>query len=178
MALYFGNLSYEVTKEKLMEVCKPYGTVVNIVLPTDKMQNDRPKGFGFVTMKDDEEEDAILLALGPDSVGACRLTMDGRDIRVSKAEAKPQGGSGGGSGGGFRSNRTSSYSGGGSSGSRSYAGGGSRSGSGASSGSRFGGSSNGGSSYGSGGSRPPRSSNGGGSSFRGDRDNKRNNDYN
>jgi RNA recognition motif-containing protein len=54
MNIYVGNLSYEVTEENLAEIFEDYGTVSSTKIITDKY-NDRSKGFGFVTMDDQEE---------------------------------------------------------------------------------------------------------------------------
>jgi len=54
MNIYVGNLSYEVTEEILAEIFEAYATVNSTKIITDKY-NDRSKGFGFVTMDDQEE---------------------------------------------------------------------------------------------------------------------------
>jgi len=102
MSIYVGNLSYDVTQDDLSEVFKEYGTVKRVQLPTDR-ETGRPRGFGFVEMDSDDEEEKAIAALD----GAEWM---GRDIRVNKAkpreERRPGGGGGGynrrGGGGGGR----------------------------------------------------------------------------
>ncbi|MEM1167997.1 MAG: RNA-binding protein [Cyanobacteria bacterium P01_H01_bin.35] len=98
MSIYVGNLSYEVTQDDLSEVFKDYGTVKRVQLPTDR-ETGRPRGFGFVEMSTEEEEQSAIDALD----GAEWM---GRDIRVNKAkpreDRKPGGGGYNRRGGGGR----------------------------------------------------------------------------
>jgi RNA recognition motif-containing protein len=95
MSIYVGNLSYSVTQEELTAVFAEYGTVKRVQLPTDR-ETGRPRGFGFVEMSTDAEEDAAIEALD----GAEWM---GRDMKVNKArpreDRKPGGSFGGGRGG-------------------------------------------------------------------------------
>jgi len=59
MTVYVGNLSYTATEEDLNEVFKEYGSVKRIQLPTDR-ETGRMRGFAFVEMSDDAEEDAAI----------------------------------------------------------------------------------------------------------------------
>jgi RNA recognition motif-containing protein len=91
MSIYVGNLSYQVTEAELSGAFAEYGTVKRVQLPTDR-ETGRMRGFGFVEMDSDAEEDAAITALD----GAEWM---GRDLRVSKAkprESRPAGGGGGG----------------------------------------------------------------------------------
>jgi RNA recognition motif-containing protein len=93
MSIYVGNLSYQVTEAELSGAFAEYGTVKRVQLPTDR-ETGRMRGFGFVEMNSDAEEDAAITALD----GAEWM---GRDLRVSKAkprESRPAGGGGGGGG--------------------------------------------------------------------------------
>jgi RNA recognition motif-containing protein len=92
MSIYVGNLSYEVTSEDLTSVFAEYGTVKRVNLPTDR-ETGRPRGFGFVEMSTDAEEQAAIDALD----GAEWM---GRDLRVNKAKPREDRPSGGGSRGG------------------------------------------------------------------------------
>ncbi len=101
MSIYIGNLSYDATEADLNHVFSEYGTVKRVQLPTDR-ETGRMRGFGFVELENDAEEDAAIEALD----GAEWM---GRDIRVNKA--KPRENRGGGSfGGGHKSNRDFSRS--------------------------------------------------------------------
>lgn len=88
MSIYVGNLDYEITQEDLNEVFAEYGTVKRVHLPTDR-ETGRKRGFGFVEMTNDDEENAAISALD----GAEWM---GRSLRVNKArpreERSPSGG--------------------------------------------------------------------------------------
>ena len=93
MSIYIGNLSYDVTQEDLSEVFAEYGTVKRVHIPTDR-ETGRVRGFGFVEMESEANEDKAIEALD----GAEWM---GRTLRVNKA--KPRENSGSFAGG--RSNR-------------------------------------------------------------------------
>jgi RNA recognition motif-containing protein len=97
MSLYVGNLSYQVTPEDLEAVFADYGTVKRLQLPTDR-ETGRMRGFGFVEMSSDAEEDAAIEALD----GAEWM---GRALKVNKAKPKEDRGSSGGGRRDDRSNR-------------------------------------------------------------------------
>lgn len=95
MSIYVGNLSYQVTEEDVNTVFSEYGTVTRVQLPTDR-ETGRMRGFGFVEMSSEAEEQAAIDALD----GAEWM---GRDLKVNKAkprEERPAGGGWGGGGGG------------------------------------------------------------------------------
>jgi RNA recognition motif-containing protein len=95
MSIYAGNLSYQVTVENLQEVFKEYGTVKRVQLPTDR-ETGRVRGFAFVEMSSDAEEQAAIEALD----GAEWM---GRNLKVNKAKPREErGGRGGGGYGGER----------------------------------------------------------------------------
>lgn len=90
MSIYVGNLSYEVTKDDLNTVFAEYGTVKRVQLPVDR-ETGRPRGFGFVEMSSDAEEEAAIQALD----GAEWM---GRDLKVNKARPREESGNRGGGG--------------------------------------------------------------------------------
>lgn len=92
MSIYVGNLSYQVTQEDITSVFAEYGTVKRVHLPTDR-ETGRPRGFGFVEMSNDAEEEAAIAALD----GAEWM---GRDLKVNKAKPREDDRSGGNRGGG------------------------------------------------------------------------------
>ena len=91
MSLYVGNLSFEVGQEDLSSIFAEYGSVKRVQLPTDR-ETGRPRGFGFVEMGTEAEEDAAIEALD----GAEWM---GRTLKVNKA--KPREDRGGNSRGGY-----------------------------------------------------------------------------
>lgn len=80
MSIYVGNLDYAVEEDDLKEVFKDYGSVKRVYLPLDR-ETQRKRGFGFVEMSTDEEEDKAIEALD----GA---TWMGRDMKVNKARPR------------------------------------------------------------------------------------------
>ena len=88
MSLYVGNLSYEVTQETLNSVFAEYGSVKQVSLPTDR-ETGRLRGFAFVEMSTDAEENAAIEALD----GAEWM---GRNLKVNKARPREDRGSFGG----------------------------------------------------------------------------------
>jgi len=59
MSIYVGNLSYEVKEDDLRQVFAEYGTVKNVQLPIDR-ETGRVRGFGFVEMESDAQEEAAI----------------------------------------------------------------------------------------------------------------------
>lgn len=93
MSIYVGNLSFKVTQEDLMSVFAEYGSVKRVQLPTDR-ESGRPRGFGFVEMETEAEEDKAIAELD----GAEWM---GRVMKVNKAKPREErGGDRGGDRGG------------------------------------------------------------------------------
>jgi len=102
MSIYVGNLSYDVSEADLTAVFAEYGSVKRVQLPTDR-ETGRMRGFGFVEMGTDAEEQAAIDALD----GAEWM---GRDLKVNKAKPREdRGGSFGGGGGGGGGRRSNSF---------------------------------------------------------------------
>jgi RNA recognition motif-containing protein len=85
-----GNLSFDVTREELIEAFSEAGRVVDAKVPTDR-ETGRPRGFAFIEF---EEEDAVPRCIeklhGQD--------LKGRPLRVNEAEDRPPRPPGGGAG--------------------------------------------------------------------------------
>ena len=94
MKLYVGNLSYSTTEDMLRAEFESHGTVDDLALIMDR-DTGRPKGFGFVTMNNDDEAKAAIDALN-------ETDLDGRTIRVNEARPREDRRGGGGGGGGGR----------------------------------------------------------------------------
>ncbi|MGB5636872.1 MAG: RNA-binding protein [Waterburya sp.] len=90
MSIYVGNLNYEVTQEDLSEVFSEYGKVKRVHLPTDR-ETGKKRGFGFVEMETEAEEDSAIETLD----GAEWM---GRAIKVNKARPRENRSSFGGGG--------------------------------------------------------------------------------
>jgi RNA recognition motif-containing protein len=80
MSIYIGNLSYEVTSEDLKEVFTEYGTVERVYIPNDR-ETGRSRGFGFVEMGSEAEEDKAIETLD-------EAQWMGREIKVNKARPR------------------------------------------------------------------------------------------
>ncbi len=90
MSIYVGNLAFSVTQDDLNEVFGEYGKVKRVQVPVDR-ETGRPRGFAFVEMETDAQEEKAIVELD----GAEWM---GRDLRVNKArprEERPAGGGGG-----------------------------------------------------------------------------------
>lgn len=96
MTIYVGNLSYRATEDDLKQVFEEYGTVKRVVLPTDR-ETGRMRGFAFVDMNEDAQEDTAITELD----GAEWM---GRQLRVNKAKPREENG-GGRRGDGYGSKR-------------------------------------------------------------------------
>ncbi len=80
MSIYVGNLSYEVEQDDLNEVFAEYGTVKRVHIPTDR-ETGRVRGFAFVEMESEADEDKAIEALD----GA--EWMD-RTLKINKAKPR------------------------------------------------------------------------------------------
>lgn len=75
--LYVGNLSYDVTSDKLKEVFSQAGNVTSASVIVDR-QTQRSKGFGFVEMASEEEAQAAIDMFEGKEI-------EGRAVKVSEA---------------------------------------------------------------------------------------------
>ncbi|MBD2314960.1 RNA-binding protein [Desertifilum sp. FACHB-1129] len=80
MTIYIGNLSFQATEDDLKEIFEEYGKVSRISLPVDR-ETGKKRGFAFVEMEDDAQEDSAIAELD----GAEWL---GRSIKVNKAKPR------------------------------------------------------------------------------------------
>ncbi|MEA5533276.1 RNA-binding protein [Crocosphaera sp. XPORK-15E] len=82
MSIYVGNLPYEVTEADVTEAFAEYGTVKRVHLPTDR-ETGKARGFGFVEMEEDAQENAAIEELD----GAEWM---GRNLKVNKARPREE----------------------------------------------------------------------------------------
>mgnify|MGYP003572868527 FL=1 len=94
MKLYVGNISFDTSEDTLRNAFAEHGDVEEVAVITDR-DTGRPRGFAFVTMRDDNAARAAIDALNGKE-------LDGRSLNVNEARAKTGGGGGGGGGGGRR----------------------------------------------------------------------------
>jgi cold-inducible RNA-binding protein len=109
---FVGGLSWDTTDTTLRQAFAPHGTVTEATVVTDR-ETGRSRGFGFVTMEEEEAAKKAIAALNG-------TMLDGRTIKVDAAEDKPRrdGGGGGGGRGGGGGGRGGGYGGGGGGGGR------------------------------------------------------------
>ena len=80
MNIYVGNLDFKVTENDLSEIFSEYGQVESARIITDKYSG-RSKGFGFVTMENDDEGNAAIEAINGKEI---------KDRAVTVNEARPR----------------------------------------------------------------------------------------
>ena len=86
--IYVGNLTYGTTEQDLLDFFSEFGAIKEAKLIIDR-ETSRSKGFAFITFGSDQSVDkAIATANGAD--------LDGRTLKVNRAQNKTDGGSRGG----------------------------------------------------------------------------------
>ena len=91
MKIYVGNMSFDTTEASLEGLFSNYGDVSEVAVITDR-DTGRPRGFGFVTMPNDEEARNAIEQLNGEA-------FEGRTLNVNEARPKGSGVGGGGRGG-------------------------------------------------------------------------------
>lgn len=87
MTIYIGNLSFQVDEQDIRDVFAEYGKVSRVSLPMDR-ETGKKRGFAFVDMENETEEDAAIEGLD----GAEWM---GRELKVNKAKPRESSGRGG-----------------------------------------------------------------------------------
>ncbi|MFM1769671.1 MAG: hypothetical protein RJA22_2200 [Verrucomicrobiota bacterium] len=90
--LFVGNLSYNTTENDLQDAFAAHGTVLEANLMVDRMTG-RPRGFGFVTMSNQDEAQKAIDAMHGKDLGGRALTVN---IARPREDRPPGGGGGGG----------------------------------------------------------------------------------
>ena len=88
--IYVGNLSFDATESEVEQLFGQHGEVQSVAIVTDR-DTGRSRGFGFVEMTDDAQDQAAIDAIDGSELG-------GRSLKVNKARPRErdQRGSGGG----------------------------------------------------------------------------------
>lgn len=73
--LYVGNLSYSVTSDQLGQLFSQVGSVIEAIVITDKMTG-RSKGFGFVTLSNEEEVQKAIQSLNESEYEGRKLVVN------------------------------------------------------------------------------------------------------
>lgn len=80
MNIYVGNLDFKVSESDLEEVFSEFGAVSSCKIITDKFSG-RSKGFGFITMDEQDEATKAIEELNGKALKAREMTVN---------EAKPK----------------------------------------------------------------------------------------
>ena len=97
MNIFVSNLNFKVRSEDLKNLFSQYGEVLSTKVITDKFSG-KSRGFGFVEMKNDDDGQRAIAELD-------QKDFEGRNITVSVAKPRTEGGGGNGGGnGGGRNN--------------------------------------------------------------------------
>ncbi len=98
--LFVGNLAWKATEDELRQLFEAAGEVLEVKIVLDQYTG-KSKGFGFITMANEEAAQAAISQLNDKD-------YQGRPLRVSLAQERPQGerSFGGGSRGGPRRERS------------------------------------------------------------------------
>ena len=91
MNIFVSNLNFKVRSEDLKNLFSQYGEVLSTKVITDKFSG-KSRGFGFVEMKNDDEGQRAIGELD-------QKDFEGRNITVSVAKPRTEGGGGNGGGG-------------------------------------------------------------------------------
>lgn len=78
--IYVGNFSFNMAESELRSLFEPYGTIESVTVATDR-DTGRSRGFGFVSMPNDDEAEKAMAALNGRDSGGRALTVN---------EARPQ----------------------------------------------------------------------------------------
>lgn len=85
MNIYVSNISFHTTEEDLKELFVKFGAVSSVKMVMDRETN-RPRGFGFVEMPEDEEAKLAIAGLN-------NKEIEGRNLSVSVAKERENRGS-------------------------------------------------------------------------------------
>ncbi len=77
--LYVGNVAYSVTEGMLNDLFSQYGKVISVKIIVDRFTN-RPRGFAFIEMSNDEEANNAINSLNGKN-------FEGRNLVVAEARS-------------------------------------------------------------------------------------------
>jgi len=78
--IFVGNFSFSMTESELRSLFEPHGSIESATIATDR-DTGRSRGFGFVSMPNDDEAEKAMAALNGKEWGGRALTVN---------EARPQ----------------------------------------------------------------------------------------
>lgn len=80
MKLYVGNLNYDTDESSLRGHFETQGTVTEVAVISDR-DTGRPRGFGFITMSNDDEGRRAMDELNGKE-------LDGRALNINEARER------------------------------------------------------------------------------------------
>ena len=101
MNIYVGNLNWSLTSDDLYNLFSPYGEVTSAKIVTDKFNNNRSKGFGFVEMSNDDAARQAISNLHDTEVGGRKIVVNESAPRKEGEGGYKKKSFGGGGGGGY-----------------------------------------------------------------------------
>jgi len=102
--IYVGNCSFHMTESELRALFEPFGAIESVSLATDR-DTGRSRGFGFVSMTNDEEAEKAMAALNGKESDGRALTVNEARPQVRRDVGFRDGGRGGAGRGGSRGPR-------------------------------------------------------------------------
>jgi len=102
--IYVGNFSFHMTEPELRALFEPYGTIESASVATDR-DTGRSRGFGFVSMTNDDEAEKAMAALNGKDSGGRALTVNEARPQVQRGGFRDGGGAGRGGDRGGRQRR-------------------------------------------------------------------------
>jgi RNA recognition motif-containing protein len=91
--MYVGNLNFRTTEDDLRDLFAPYGQIDDLIILNDR-ETGRSRGFGFITLADDEQAKKAIEELHEQD-------FQGRNLVLNEARPRTERPSGGGGGGGY-----------------------------------------------------------------------------
>jgi len=89
--IYVGNLSFQTTETDLSDLFSTIGPVETVSIITDR-DTGRSKGFGFVTMNDEQAEKAIAELNGREHNGRALTVNEARPMVKKDFGGRSRGG--------------------------------------------------------------------------------------
>lgn len=85
-----GNFSFHMTEPELRALFEPYGTIESANLAIDR-DSGRSRGFGFVSMTNDDEAEKAMAALNGKDSGGRALTVNEARSQTQRGEFRDGG---------------------------------------------------------------------------------------
>ncbi len=82
MDIYVGNLPWSASEQEIADAFAEHGTVEKATIIVDR-DSGRSKGFGFVTMNDNDEANTAIEALNG-------YELDGRALKINEARPREE----------------------------------------------------------------------------------------